>query len=178
MPGKAPSIRTMKQARTFILRAGICGIFSNAKGRMASLWDAVDLPERQPGEKGWGRKVTSIWQWKNQLPAAYPNEIFYGKIPSGLAVLMSIDYLRNEHHPSHYRPLAECSRLAQKLHGIIKLDPLTTGDLREEMGMTLRPERNQFDRALQELQVTLNIARRNSTDDENDTWVPFREQYF
>jgi hypothetical protein len=37
--------------------------------------------------------------------------------------------------------------------------------------MRQRPERNRFDRALQELQVTLDIARRNSLEDENDTWV-------
>jgi hypothetical protein len=43
--------------------------------------------------------------------------------------------------------------------------------------MTQRPERNRFDRALQELQVTLNIARRNSLEDENDTWVLFSDQY-
>ena len=43
--------------------------------------------------------------------------------------------------------------------------------------MNLRPERNRFDRALQELQVTLNIARRNSLEDENDTWVLFSDQY-
>jgi len=43
--------------------------------------------------------------------------------------------------------------------------------------MTLRPERNRFDRALVELQVTLNIARRNSLEDENDTWVLFSDQY-
>ena len=39
------------------------------------------------------------------------------------------------------------------------------------------PERNRFDRALQELQVTLNIARRNSLEDENDTWVLFSDQH-
>lgn len=38
-------------------------------------------------------------------------------------------------------------------------------------------QRNQFDRALQELQVTLNIARRNSLEDENDTWVLFSDQH-
>jgi hypothetical protein len=43
--------------------------------------------------------------------------------------------------------------------------------------MTGPPERNRFDRALQELKVTLNIARRNSMEDENDTWVVFNDQY-
>jgi hypothetical protein len=51
------------------------------------------------------------------------------------------------------------------------------GRVREELNMALRPERNRFDRALQELQVTLNIARRNSLEDENDTWVLFSDQY-
>jgi hypothetical protein len=43
--------------------------------------------------------------------------------------------------------------------------------------MTKRPERNQFERALKELQITLNIVRRNSASDQSDTWVPFTEQY-
>jgi hypothetical protein len=67
--------------------------------------------------------------------------------------------------------------LAQRIYERLRLDPLTTGLLREELNMTRRPERNRFDRALQELQVTLNIARRNSLDDENDTWVLFSDQY-
>jgi hypothetical protein len=49
--------------------------------------------------------------------------------------------------------------------------------LREELNATLRPERTRFDRALQELQITLNIARRNSLEDVNDTWVLFSDQY-
>jgi hypothetical protein len=59
----------------------------------------------------------------------------------------------------------------------LRLDPLTTGSLREDLNMTGRPERNRFERALQELQVTLNIARRNSLEDENDTWILFSDQY-
>jgi hypothetical protein len=99
------------------------------------------------------------------------------KIPAGRAVLMSMDYLRRKHYPNHHRPLRECSAIAQKIYERLRLDPLTTGSLREELNMGGRPERNRFDRALQELQVTLNIARRNSLEDENDTWVLFREQY-
>ena len=49
--------------------------------------------------------------------------------------------------------------------------------MREEFNMSLRPERNRFDRALQELRVTLDIARWNSLEDENDTWVLFSDQY-
>jgi len=177
MKSKVAIVRTLKQARAYILQVGICGIFSDAGVGMPNLWEVVDLPDRQPGEKGWGQKVVAIWRWKNELPAIYPEEIFYGKIPAGRAVLMSIDYLRVEHYPKHHRPLRECSVLAQKIYERLRLDPLTTGSLREELKMTLRPERNRFDRALQELQVTLNIARRNSLEDENDTWVLFSDQY-
>ena len=177
MNDRPPSIRTLQQAKAFVLRAGMCGIFSDAKGTLPCLWNVVDLPGRKPGEKGWGQKITAIWSWKNELPAKYPSAIFYGKIKGGHAVLMSIEHLREEHYPMHHRPLKGCSALARKLYEIIRLDPVMTGPLREELNMTRRPERNQFERALQELQVTLNIARRNSERDERDTWVPFSEQY-
>jgi hypothetical protein len=171
------TVRSLAQAKAFVVRSRICGIFSDAKGTMPCLWNVVDLPERQPREAGWGQKVTAIWRWKNELPARYPNEIFYGKIKGGLAVLMSVAYLRNEHYPTHHRPLGNCSKLARQLYEVIRLDPITTGGLREEVNMTDRADRNRFERALQELQITLNIVRRNSTRDEKDTWVPFAEQY-
>jgi len=171
------SVRTLREARAFVLEKGLCGIFSDDKSRMACLWNVVDLPGRQPGEGGWGQKVTSIWTWKNELPARYPAEIFYGKIPGGLAVLMSLKYLREVHYPKHHLPLRDCSPLAQRIYAALKLDPLTTPELREELGLTMRPEKSRFDRALKELQVTLNIARRNSLADESDTWVLFSEQY-
>jgi hypothetical protein len=174
---KVAVVRTLEQARAYILQVGICGIFSDAGVGMPNLWEVVDLPDRQPGEKGWGQKVVAIWRWKNELPALYPEEIFYGKIPAGRAALLSMDYLREQHYPKHHRPLSQCSALAQRIYERLRLDPQTTGSLREELNMTKRPERNRFDRALQELQVTLNIARRNSQKDENDTWVLFSDQY-
>jgi hypothetical protein len=177
MKRKVAVVRTLKQARAYILQVGICGIFSDAGVGMPNLWEVVDLPDRQPGERGWGQKVVAIWRWKNELPAVYPEEIFYGKIPVGRAALMSMDYLRTEHYPKYHRPLRECSALAQRIYERLRLDPLTTGSLRQELNVTGRPERNQFARALEELQVTLNIARRNSLEDENDTWVLFSDQY-
>jgi hypothetical protein len=177
MSARQTHVRTLREAKAFVLRQGICGIFSNANGKLPCLWDVVDLPGRQPGEKGWGQKVIAIWTWKNELPAKYPQEIFYGKTKGGRAVLMSTDYLREKHYRKHHRPLRDCSALARRLYEIIRMDPIMTGPLREEANMTKRPERSQFDRALKELQITLNIARRNCGSDEGDTWVPFTEQY-
>jgi hypothetical protein len=173
----AKAIRTLEQAYAFVLRVGICGIFSDANTGLINLWDVTDLPERAEGEKGWGQKVMAIWNWKNELPAIYPDKIFYGKIPPGRAALMSIDYLRAEHYGKWHRPVKDCSPLANRIYQVIRFDPMTTGQLRKEMDMTHRPERAKFDRALQELQITLNIARRNSLEDEKDTWVLFSDQY-
>ena len=90
---------------------------------------------------------------------------------------MSVEYLRDDYYPKHHRPLSDCSPLARQLYSLIKLDPIRTGALRKEMDMTDGTNRPKFDRALRELQATLNIVRRNSLLDENDTWVPFSEQY-
>jgi hypothetical protein len=144
----ALAIRTLAQAEAFVRQVGMCGIFSNAKGTMPCLWNVVDLPTRRPGEQGWGQKVSAIWRWKNELPARYPNKVFYGKTKSGLAVLMSIAYLRDDYYPRHHRPLSDCSALARQLYSLIKLDPIRTGPLREEMHMTEGPDRRMFDRAL------------------------------
>ncbi len=67
--------------------------------------------------------------------------------------------------------------MAQKIAALVKLDPLTTPQLREELGISEKAEKSAFERGLKELQISLNIARRNSLDDEYDTWVTFREQY-
>jgi len=79
---------------------------------------------------------------------------------------MSLDYLQAEHYRNHHRPISECSPLANQIYRLIRFDPMTTGEMRKEMEMTNRPERTKFDRALQELQITLNIVRRNSLQDE------------
>jgi hypothetical protein len=120
---------------------------------MPNLWDVADLPDRQPGEKGWGQKVIAIWRWKNELPATYPEEIFYGKILVGRAVLMSMDYLRVEHYPKHHRSSTKCSALARRIYERLRLDPPTASALRKDLNMNLRPERNRFDRALQESEI-------------------------
>jgi hypothetical protein len=43
----------------------------------------------------------------------------------------------------------------------------------EETGCT----KSQFDTALKNLQITMNIARLNGPQIEKDTWVSFREMY-
>ena len=83
------------------------------------------MPEKQEGEKGWGEKVTAVWDWKNRLPAEYPDEIFYGKIKGGLAVLMSMDYLRDVHFAAAYKPVEQLIKLMDELE--FELTAIRTG---------------------------------------------------
>ncbi len=75
-------IKTIEEAYAFVRDVKICTIFAQ-KTVHPSLWENVDLPGKQSGEKGRGQKVTAVWAWKNKLPALYPDEIFYGKYEVG-----------------------------------------------------------------------------------------------
>ncbi len=175
-PPYANSVHTVEEARDFVLAMGMIGILHDAKGKLPTLWDAVDFPNKQRGEGGWGEKMGKVWSWKNVLPATYPEEIFYGKIKGGRAVLMSTEKLR-ELYQQHHKPLEQCSTLAQQLFEVIRHGPIMTIPLRQVVGVTDRKDRGPFDRALQELQVTFNIARSNHPGVEGDIWLPFTKQY-
>ena len=174
---KMPRIKTLEQARAFILRERVCLIFGSKKSELPSLWDCVDLPDRVPGEKGWGQKITAIWTWKNHLPAECPDEIFYGKLPGGLAVLMSMDHLREVHYPQAHKDISKCSPLARKMFNLIRTEPMTTTELRKVLPPTVTLTKSALDRALVELQVTLNITRSNAPEIHQDTWLRCVDQY-
>ncbi len=176
MPIK-PHIRTLAQAKKYVSKVGYCLVFADKKQDIPNLWDAIDLPEKQPGEKGWGQKVSAIWPWKNQLPADYPDEIFYGKGAKGKSVLMTLDYLRETHYPEFHLPIETCSPMARKIYELVRIEPLTTTALRKAITKGDKTLKNAFDKGLVELQVTLNIVRSNAPEITSDTWVRFEEQY-
>lgn len=170
-------IQTFAKARLLIQELTICTIFESAKTDLPSLWEYVDLPERQEGETGWGPKVSAVWDWKNRLPAEYPDEIFYGKIKGGFAVLMTMDYLRDVHFPAAYRSVQTLNRLAGHIYEKIRMEPWETGYLRNEVMDETGCSKSQFDTALKNLQISLNIARVNDPGIERDTWLGFHELY-
>lgn len=176
MKQRGPSkIRTLSQARDFVLARGVCFIFASKHG-LPSLWEVTDLSDKRPA-RGWSPRVVAIWRWKNELPAKFPDDVFYGKLPGGLAMLMSMDHLRREHYPQHHKELVQCSVLARRVYELIRREPRTTAQLREAL---LNPgiiTKAQIDRAITELQTTLNITRTNAPEVETDTWLRFTEQY-
>lgn len=169
------TVRTIEQARDFILQAGICGILG-ASTDLPTLWDAVDAPEKQPGEPGWGDKMGLVWSWKNELPARYPDRTFYGKRKGGGAILCSMAALRDLYRAQH-RPVSALGEIPQALFRLIEQAPVNNSELRHLAGMAGKPHKTAFDRAMTELQVTLNIVRINRTDTDGDTWTTFAEQY-
>ncbi len=78
----------------------ICSVFPSDKTELTSLYEHVDLPEKRPGEKGWGQRAAAVWPWRNRLPANDPNDIYCGKIKGGFAVLMEMSYLDEVHFRS------------------------------------------------------------------------------
>ncbi len=170
-------ITTFEEARFLIKELKVCTIFESSKSDLPSLWAHVDLPEKRAGEKGWGQKISAVWDWKNRLPATYPDDIFYGKIKGGFAVLMEMDYLREVHFPAAHRPIHDLNPLAQHIFERIRNEPWETGALRDEVLHEYGYSKSQFDTALKNLQISLNVVRLNDPEVERDTWVTFREQY-
>jgi len=170
-------IRTFEEARLLIQKLTICTIFESSKSELDSLWEHVDLPEKQKGEKGWGEKVTAVWSWKNRLPAEFPDEIYYGKIKGGLAVLMTMDYLRDSHFASAYKSVDGLKPLSAYIFEKIRVEPWETTPLRNEMIEEYGCSKSQFDTALKNLQISLNVVRSNDPGVEKDTWLTFEELY-
>jgi hypothetical protein len=170
-------IKTFEEARLLIQKLTICTIFESSKSELTSLWEHVDLPEKQKGDNGWGEKVTAIWSWKNRLPAEFPDEIFYGKIKGGFAVLMTMDYLREFHFASSYKNVDDLKPLSAYIFEKIRIEPWETAPLRNEMIEAYGCSKSQFDTALKNLQISLNIVRSNDPDIDKDTWLTFEELY-
>jgi len=168
------SVRTIEQARDFVLKVGCCAILRDKNGG-PSLWAAIDAPDKRPGESGWGEKMGYVWSWKNALPARYPNEIFYGKRKSG-AMLCTMDVLRGMYAERHVAE-EELSADALKLLSIVRQDEVTNQELRQLASFTGQADKNRFDKALLELQLTFHITRINRLEIEADTWTPFLSQY-
>lgn len=167
------TVRTRAEARDFVLTVGIAEVTHNPKSKRSTLWDALDFTGT--GDDQWGEKLAQVWALRQQLVATYPEQIFSGKIRGGHVVLMSMERLRDE-YARYHRPVEACSALAQQLFAIIAQEPIATLPLRQAADLVTRKDRGRFERALQELQRTFNIAR-SPTADRSDVWVPFRQQY-
>ena len=67
--------------------------------------------------------------------------------------------------------------MSQHIFEKIRNEPWETAALREEVLEEYGYSKSQFDTALKNLQISLNIVRSNDPDIERDTWVTFQELY-
>ncbi len=170
-------IKTFEDACEFVFKHKVVTVFGSKNSPHPSLWDNTDLSEEKPAEGGWSPRVKAVWKWKTEIPQTYPDEVFYGKLPNGDAMLMEMEYMRTVHYPEHAKPVKELPRLAQQVYEYIEMEPSYTGDLRKLAIAELGCTKSRFDTALKKLQISLNIVRSNDPRIENDLWLPFREVY-
>ena len=87
------------------------------------------------------------------------------------------EYMAETHFPLAYRPVRTLNRLAQRINEFIEEQPWDTTTLRRAVMEEIACSKSQFDTALKNLQISMNIVRLNDPNAEHDTWVPFRELY-
>ncbi len=168
-------IKTFEQAYEFVIEQRICTVFGSKGSELASLWDNTNLSEKKPKAGGWSPKVTAVWDWKTRIPQTYPDTVFYGKVKGGDAVLMEMEYFRDEHFAGAFVPVIELDTLSQEVYEMIRLEPAYTGPLRKKAIAELGTTKSRFDTAMKKLQISMNIVRSNDTHHENDFWLPMRE---
>lgn len=168
-------IRTFDEAYQFVLDEKICTVFGSKNSPYPSLWDNTGLSDEKPKEGGWSPKVKAVWDWKTRIPQTYPDQVFYGKVAGGDAVLMEMQHFRTKHYPSAYQPVGELDLLSQQVFDLIRMNPDFTGALRKRAINELGATKSRFETALKKLQISLNIVRSNDPSHENDFWLPMRE---
>lgn len=170
-------VKTFEEACEFVLENKVVTVFGSERSPFPSLWDNTALSEEKPKEGGWCEKVVAVWAWKNEIPHAFPDEVFYGKLPGGDAVLMEMEYLRTVHYPKFHQFVEELDLLSQGVFEFIRIEPWFTGDLRRVTMAEFGCTKSRFDTALKKLQVSLNIARSNDPSLTKDQWLTFSDLY-
>lgn len=170
-------IKTFEDAYQFVLKHKICTIFGSQKSPYPSLWDNTDLSDKKPKGGGWNPRVSAIWDWKTRIPQTYPDQIFYGKVVGGDAVLMEMEYFRETHYSDSFRAVENLDMLCQQVFRLIRIEPGYTGVLRKRAINQFSCTKSQFDTALKKLQISLNVVRSNDPQHQNDFWLSMLEVY-
>lgn len=168
-------IKTFEEAYQFVLDRTVVTVFGSKGSPHPSLWDNTDLSEEKPKSGGWSPKVMAVWDWKTRIPQTYPEQVFYGKIPGGDAVLMEMNHFRDVHYAAAYQDVMELDPLCQEVFELIRLEADYTGPLRKRAMARFACTKSQFDTALKKLQISLNVVRSNDPKLKNDFWLPMRE---
>ena len=154
----APRVETLERAAAFVRDVHCALLFSFEAIALPSLWEAIAGPAEVPFAE-WGPNEDRIWGWKDELPAQ--GLAWYGKLVRKRATLLSPELLTDLYHGDgkaddyRRRPLeADAARVAAALAG----GAMPQSILREEVGLTGKPGKARFDRAMIELQRHLLVT--------------------
>ena len=100
-------IKTFDDAYRFVLDQKVCTVFGSQNSPYPSLWDNTRLSDKKPQAGGWSPRVTAVWDWKTRIPQTYPDQVFYGKVAGGDAVLMEMTHFSEVHYPQAFQPVDE-----------------------------------------------------------------------
>ncbi|VAW39433.1 hypothetical protein MNBD_CHLOROFLEXI01-2017 [hydrothermal vent metagenome] len=75
------------------------------------------------------------------------------------------------------RSIDELNPLSAHIFEKIRNEPRETATLRKEVIEEYRCTKSQFDTALKNLQISLNVVRSNDPEIERDSWLAFQELY-
>ncbi|MEM8867002.1 MAG: hypothetical protein AAGC73_01920 [Verrucomicrobiota bacterium] len=168
-------MKTFEEATEFVLKHKLVTVFGSKLSPLPSLWDNTDLSEEKPAGGGWNPKVVAVWDWKTRIPQTYPDDVFYGKVAGGDAVLMRMDYLREHHYPQAYQPMDQLPELCQQIYECIRVEPMYAGEVRKLAIERFHTTKSRFNTAMKKLQISLNIVRSMDPVHENDYWLPFSD---
>ena len=162
---------SLKRAAAFVDDVGFALLFPKAGMALPSLWEAAtDRTISHLGEE-WGPDAERIWGWKDELPLR--RLAWYGRFLRGRPSFLSPSLLADL-YPRCGRPDDfEESNLSPNAHRIartlLRSGPLSTGTLREALGVEGRRGGEAFTQAVTELGREL-VVTHYGVEDEGAGW--------
>jgi hypothetical protein len=166
-------LRTLQQALEFVTDVSFCFLFPEKGVEMPSLWEAICGRSRPVPVHHDDLELEYAWRWKDDLPSR--GLIFYGKLLRKKPMLISLEslpyfYAQSENYGTTDDYLAEyedgkLSEEAKRVYeALLEHGALPTSHLRRAAGLVGKSNATRFDRAIQELQVGLKIAKTGISD--------------
>jgi hypothetical protein len=167
---RALQVRSIPAALKFVNRVGFCFAFTAQRSELPCLWHAA-CGERQPVYPEHTHSdpyIGLVWEAKDVLPAQ--RKIYYGKALKNRPSMISLTYL-----PFFYRLVAGqagpdrylrdymrgvLSPAAKRImEALLDRSPQVTSELKLSSGYAHPRKRTEFDRAMAELQMSLQVCK-------------------
>ena len=179
------AVSTTRQALKFINDVGFCFAFKADHAELPCLWHAT-CGQREPvmpEHTHHDPRISFIWELKDRLPAE--GKIYYGKLLKHRPTMVSLDFIadfyvlsgrtgiRDEYLREFGR--GKLSALGKEIMDALRdSSPQTTRGLKLATSMHMRGDRQEFDRAMAELQEKMFVVK--SAEEKQPfsfVWAPF-----